>query len=1334
MADRFCYDVLKVIVGQVCQNIGWHAIQSTPLEVMIDILHRYLLELPRTTHRYCEQFGRTEPNLDDLGLAFQDLNISIPELIEYIHNVDLINPPYEIPKFPIPRPNRLNLEPEEDDSENIEEKQDEHLSKSSQSEDQLVQGRRLSSRELFVIQMRCQPKLQYRPHTSLKGRVREDSGIDNPLNLIFSDELDDETQVGEEGKNGSGTLHSLLSAPNNQEESKNLLKRCPETNITPPQSKRTSKLSKGANLSEFSVTCFPAVDLYYVTMAKRISKDNEPAVKEIDKSVSNKFRWDWLDKTVKLTIKTSKGSEEVTEKIGDFIAKIDVPGKAQCLYCNETITCGSRGRCSFTEHSSKKKHLEIVALRRANYSLGSAFKVTPGIDNNARLLDSPTESEPLTPLNDRKVHSEVVSIMNISSYYLSFSFSVPRMMNEEELSNLSAARDLTSVFMTSGGVISPAREGKLPDAKTPQGALPVAVQDLTDQISADARGDESPQLDPNDIHSNEEGNTFEEEEDEYMNDEASVKKKRVNKAKKSVSNARKCLMEPKVVMKKLPDGSAATVSNDEPDKGISHEKTKRKGGSKNSKLSKKVTNKNTESNSVSKPTVPGITPLGVKETGDNSEVKKSKSDSESSAQIDDTIESVIQQAYDSKKKKLSIAEEEDPSQDTSLDDTIEDVIQRAMMGGYPFSTATAARKSKSKDVYDFSDSGGEGAETSKKSKSKTKIATPALLLSPLLTSAFVAPPQTKKDKTSPETPAKSITETPVKAFIKVESSSKSKRRGKNRLTKAARKEIPLTILELQKFEKDSEGESLGVGGTGMKVEMNKEPAMVTSPFHNPPGFPCRPPLPVLSSFNPSLQPSFTTNLGPPPPAHQGSSSSSSVHHPSMITSSQFYPSFPRSLPNLPQFGDLSISRPPSFSSGLSSSSFSGMVPTPAHTPQPKFYSSSLNNNFTSYDVSSPTASDHKPIVPSSPSNNDNKLPLDVQVISSSFPKSQTSPTLVVSVRSEPLSDVSASPKIEIKSSIFSSAGSGEKEETRETLTVLSKSKNESKAKSKEHKKDKKEKSAKKEKGKRGKDKKDKAKDLREELILESITGSANITHIEKQIVSEVEPPVVSTKKEKSKSKDKRKNKAKEIENQQSAAPKDEPLQKIKLKIGIGGAGGESKCYIQQPSPTPVEVPKSPTPPPPPAPKSPTPPPAAAPPPPPPPVKITVEPKTPAQSTRGRKKGVKLNPTKITPPKKLASAAAPSPSEKTYAIKTETVGTSLDDEGNKIWICPTCGCPDDGSAMIGCDSCDDWYHWICVKIVVPPKEEDSWFCTRCISKQQEQLSARSKKKKKHKKDR
>jgi len=33
-----------------------------------------------------------------------------------------------------------------------------------------------------------------------------------------------------------------------------------------------------------------------------------------------------------------------------------------------------------------------------------------------------------------------------------------------------------------------------------------------------------------------------------------------------------------------------------------------------------------------------------------------------------------------------------------------------------------------------------------------------------------------------------------------------------------------------------------------------------------------------------------------------------------------------------------------------------------------------------------------------------------------------------------------------------------------------------------------------------------------------------------------------------------------------------------------------------------------------------------------------------------------------------------------------------DDGEITWICPACKQPDDGSPMIGCDVCDDWYHW------------------------------------------
>uniref|UniRef100_A0A1A8DCU8 Transcription initiation factor TFIID subunit 3 n=2 Tax=Nothobranchius TaxID=28779 RepID=A0A1A8DCU8_NOTKA len=82
-----------------------------------------------------------------------------------------------------------------------------------------------------------------------------------------------------------------------------------------------------------------------------------------------------------------------------------------------------------------------------------------------------------------------------------------------------------------------------------------------------------------------------------------------------------------------------------------------------------------------------------------------------------------------------------------------------------------------------------------------------------------------------------------------------------------------------------------------------------------------------------------------------------------------------------------------------------------------------------------------------------------------------------------------------------------------------------------------------------------------------------------------------------------------------------------------------------------------------------------------------------------------------------------------SVVTETVSTYVirDEWGNQIWICPGCNKPDDGSPMIGCDDCDDWYHWPCVGILKPPPEDQSWFCVKCSSKKKDKKH----KKKKHK---
>ncbi|KAG5267784.1 hypothetical protein AALO_G00225690 [Alosa alosa] len=91
-----------------------------------------------------------------------------------------------------------------------------------------------------------------------------------------------------------------------------------------------------------------------------------------------------------------------------------------------------------------------------------------------------------------------------------------------------------------------------------------------------------------------------------------------------------------------------------------------------------------------------------------------------------------------------------------------------------------------------------------------------------------------------------------------------------------------------------------------------------------------------------------------------------------------------------------------------------------------------------------------------------------------------------------------------------------------------------------------------------------------------------------------------------------------------------------------------------------------------------------------------------------------SPVRPPPPARSGTLGA---SKSGCSVVTETVSAYVvrDEWGNKIWICPGCNKPDDGSPMIGCDQCDDWYHWPCVGILTPPPEDQQWFCVKCAGK-------------------
>jgi len=66
---------------------------SVPIFVVVICVGCILLLLWRAV-------GRTEPNLNDLGLAFDELHISLSELRDYVENVDSKAFPYDVVEFP----------------------------------------------------------------------------------------------------------------------------------------------------------------------------------------------------------------------------------------------------------------------------------------------------------------------------------------------------------------------------------------------------------------------------------------------------------------------------------------------------------------------------------------------------------------------------------------------------------------------------------------------------------------------------------------------------------------------------------------------------------------------------------------------------------------------------------------------------------------------------------------------------------------------------------------------------------------------------------------------------------------------------------------------------------------------------------------------------------------------------------------------------------------------------------------------------------------------------------------------------------------------------------
>lgn len=84
MCDGFNHGALQIAVAQICQSMGWDALQKSTHDLLTDVLQKYLEEIAKSAHGYCQLYCRTEPNLDDLNHAFQDVGVCLHELEDFV--------------------------------------------------------------------------------------------------------------------------------------------------------------------------------------------------------------------------------------------------------------------------------------------------------------------------------------------------------------------------------------------------------------------------------------------------------------------------------------------------------------------------------------------------------------------------------------------------------------------------------------------------------------------------------------------------------------------------------------------------------------------------------------------------------------------------------------------------------------------------------------------------------------------------------------------------------------------------------------------------------------------------------------------------------------------------------------------------------------------------------------------------------------------------------------------------------------------------------------------------------------------------------------------------
>lgn len=91
MADDYARSVARVASAQLSELAGYESVQESAVEVLSELMIKYITELATRSHDYAELANRSSITVNEVVLGLDDMGVGVQELQTYLNALSSVS-------------------------------------------------------------------------------------------------------------------------------------------------------------------------------------------------------------------------------------------------------------------------------------------------------------------------------------------------------------------------------------------------------------------------------------------------------------------------------------------------------------------------------------------------------------------------------------------------------------------------------------------------------------------------------------------------------------------------------------------------------------------------------------------------------------------------------------------------------------------------------------------------------------------------------------------------------------------------------------------------------------------------------------------------------------------------------------------------------------------------------------------------------------------------------------------------------------------------------------------------------------------------------------------